>query len=109
MPGCQSSAWPTLCKPPPSSSPCLSFLLLFGVQSVSTAVVVFTIGVVLEIVGKYLSALAISRIKARNPKMVFIPAQEIGHAIEKTVAFFMLVCGEILFGTLLDPLLLAVC
>ena len=48
-------------------------------------------------------------LKARNPKMVFIPAQEIGHAIAKTAAFFMLVCGEILFGTLLDPPLPAVC
>ena len=64
--------------------------------------VVFTVGVVLEIVGKHLAALAISWIKARNPKIVFIPAQEIGHAIEKTAAFFVVVCGEIMLGTLLD-------
>ena len=70
---------------------CLCFLPLFGVRSVSTAVIVFTVGVVLEIVGKYLAALAITWIKARNPKTVVIPAQEIGHAIEKTAAFFTLV------------------
>ena len=64
--------------------------------------IVFTVGVVLEIVGKYLAALAISWIKARNPKTVFIPAQDIGHAIEKTAAFFVFVCGKILLGTLLD-------
>ena len=104
MPGCcLSSARPTSCKPPPSSSPCLCFLPPFGVRSVSTAVIVFTVGVVLEIVGKHIATLAISWIKARNPKMVFIPAQEIGHAIEKTAAFFVFVCGKILLGTLLDP------
>ena len=81
--------------------PCLCFLPLFGVRSVSTAVIVFTVGIVLEIVGKYLAALAISWIKARNPRNVFIPAQEIGHAIEKTAAFFVLITGEILLGTLL--------
>ena len=69
----QSSAQPTSCKQPPSSSPCLCFLPLFGVRSVSTAVVVFTVDIVLEIVGKYLAALAISWIKARNPKAGFIP------------------------------------
>ena len=83
--------------------PFLCFLPLFGVRFVSTAVIVSTVGVVLEIVGKYLSARAISWIKARSPKMVFIPVQEIGHAIEKTVASFVLVCGESLLGTLLDP------
>ena len=83
--------------------PCLCFLPLFGVRSVDTAVIVFTVGVVLEIVGKYVAARAISWIKARNPRVVFIPAQEIGHAIEKTVAFFVLICGEILLGKLLDP------
>ena len=79
-----------------------AFFPLFGVRSVSTAVIVFTVGAVLEIVGKYLAALAISWIKARNPKTVFIPAQGTGHAIERTAAFFVLVCGEILLGTLLD-------
>jgi len=82
--------------------PCICFLPLFGVRSVSAAVTVFTVGVVFEIIGKYLAALVISWIKARDPKRVFVPAQEIGHAIEKTSAFFVLVCGEILLGTLLD-------
>ena len=63
--------------------PCLCFLPLFGVRSVDTAVIVFTVGVALEIVGKYVAARAISWIKARNPRVVFIPAQEIGHAIGK--------------------------
>ena len=54
-------------------APCHCFLPLFGVRSVSTAVIVFTIGVVLEIVGKYLGALAMSWVKARNPKTVFTP------------------------------------
>lgn len=79
--------------------PCICFLPLFGVRSVGAAVAVFTVGVVCEIVGKYLAALVISWIKARDPKHVFVPAQEIGHAIEKTAAFFVLVCGEILLGT----------
>ena len=68
--------------------PWLRLLPFFGVRSVSTAMIVVTVGIVLEIVGKYLTALAISWIKARNPKTVFVPAQEISHAIEKTVAFF---------------------
>ena len=72
-------------------APCLCFLPLFGVRLVSTAVIVCTGGVVLEIVGKYLVALAITWIKGQNPKTVIISAQEIGHAIEKTVAFFILV------------------
>ena len=82
--------------------PCLRLLPFFSVWSVSTAMVVFIVGVVLEIVGKYLAALAISWIKPRNPQTVIVPAQEIGHAIEKIVAFFVLICGEILLGTLLD-------
>lgn len=82
--------------------PCLCFLPLFGVRTVDAAVTVFTVGVVLEIVGKYIGALAISWINSRNPRNVFVPAQEIGHAIEKTSAFFVLVCGEVLLGTLLD-------
>ena len=82
--------------------PCLCFLPLFAIRSVSTAMAVFIVGVVCEIAGKYLAALVISWIKARNPENVFVPAQEIGHAIEKTSAFFVLMCGEILFGTLLD-------
>ena len=84
--------------------PCICFLPLFGVRSVGTAVTVFTVGVVCEIAGKYLAALATSWIKSRNPKGVFVPAQEIGHAIEKTSAFFVLVCGEILLGMPLDLL-----
>lgn len=83
--------------------PCLCFLPLFAVRTVSMTVAVFTVGVVFEIVGKYLAALAISAIKARDPKRVFVPAQEIGHAIEKTSAFFVLMCGELLLGKLLDP------
>jgi hypothetical protein len=82
--------------------PCLCFLPLFGVRTVGAAVTVFTVGVVFEIVGKYLGALAITSIKTRDPKRIFVPAQEIGHAIEKTSAFFVLVCGEILLGKLLD-------
>ena len=82
--------------------PCICFLPLFGVRSVGAAVTVFTVGVVFEIIGKYLAALVISWIKARDSKRVFVPAQEIGHAIEKTSAFFVLVCGEILLGTFLD-------
>ena len=84
--------------------PCLCFLPLFGVRTVDAAVTVFTVGVVLEIVGKYLGALAISWINSRNPRNVFVPAQEIGHAIEKTSAFFVLVCGEVLLGKPLDPI-----
>ena len=84
--------------------PCLCFLPLFGVRTVDTAVTVFAVGVVLEIVGKYLAALVVSWIKSRDPKRVFVPAQEIGHAIEKTSAFFVLVCGEILLGKPLDPI-----
>lgn len=83
--------------------PCLCFLPLFGVRTLGTAIAVFTVGVVFEIAGKYLAALAISWINARNPKNVFVPAQEIGHAIEKTSAFFVLVCGEVLLGKLLVP------
>lgn len=78
--------------------PCLCFLPLFGVRTLGAAVAVFTVGVVFEIAGKYLAALAISWINARDPKRVFVPAQEIGHAIEKTSAFFVLVCGEVLLG-----------
>jgi hypothetical protein len=85
--------------------PCLCFLPLFVVRTVDSALIVFTLGVVLEIIGKYLAALVIGLINSRDPKRVFVPAQEIGHAIEKTSAFFVLVCGEFLFGKPLDPTL----
>ena len=55
----------------------------------------FTVSVLLEIIGKYLVSkylvlLAINWIKAQNPKTVLIPAQGIGHTIERTMAFLML-------------------
>ena len=81
--------------------PCIYFLPLFGVRPVGAALTIFTV-IVCEIAGKCLAALATSWIKARNPMHVFVPAQEIGHAIEKTS--FVVVCGEILFGTPLDLL-----
>jgi hypothetical protein len=80
-------------------APCICFLPLFIVRTVPAAVTIFTVGVVCEILGKYAAALIISSVKARDPAHVFVPAQEIGHAIEKTSAFFVLVCGEILLGT----------
>ena len=57
----------------------------------------------IELVSKHLVSLAINWIKARNPKTVLIPAQGIRHTIERTMAFLVLIRGEILLGTLPYP------
>jgi hypothetical protein len=79
--------------------PCLFFFRLFFVSSVIDAMAVFALGVVLDIVGKYLAGVVVHMgVKKKNKHKFFIPALEIGHVIEKTAAFFVLVTGEILIA-----------
>jgi len=60
---------------------------------------VFIFGVVLDVLGKYLAGLVVHlRATDKNGQHSFIPALEIGHVIEKTAAFFVLVAGEILIA-----------
>ncbi|PVF91698.1 hypothetical protein CPB86DRAFT_718994 [Serendipita vermifera] len=79
--------------------PCLFFFRLFFVSSVVDAMAVFALGVVLDIVGKYLAGIVVHMgVNRKNKHKYFIPALEIGHVIEKTAAFFVLVTGEILIA-----------
>ncbi|KIM26590.1 hypothetical protein M408DRAFT_16895 [Serendipita vermifera MAFF 305830] len=79
--------------------PCLVFLRLFFVDSAADAMAVFVVGVLLEVVGKFLAGILVHMgATRRNQHKFFIPALEIGHVIEKTTAFFVLVSGEILMA-----------
>ena len=60
---------------------------------------VFALGVGLDIVGKFLAGILVHMGATRkNQHKFFIPALEIGHVIEKTTGFFVLVTGEILMA-----------
>jgi hypothetical protein len=79
--------------------PCLIFLRMFFVSEVVDAMEVFAIGVGLDIFGKFTIGVVVHMISTKdNSHQVFIPALEIGHVIEKTTAFFVLVAGEILMA-----------
>lgn len=82
-----------------TSLPCLVFIRLFFVSEVADAMGVFIFGVVLEVSGKYMAGLVLHLgATEKNKPHFFIPALELGHVIEKTAAFFVLVAGEILIA-----------
>lgn len=79
--------------------PCLIFLRMFWVNDVVGAMEVFVIGFGLDLIGKYVAGIVVhSGSSRKNRHKFFIPALEIGHVIEKTTAFFVLVAGEILIA-----------
>jgi hypothetical protein len=79
--------------------PCLIFTRMFFVSEVVDAMEVFAIGVGLDIVGKFILGVVVHMVSTKeNIHQAFIPALEIGHVIEKTTAFFVLVSGEILMA-----------
>jgi low temperature requirement protein LtrA len=72
---------------------------MFFVSEVMDAMEVFAIGVGLDTVGKFTIGVVVHMISTKeNTHRVFIPALGIGHVIEKTTAFFVLVSGEILMA-----------
>lgn len=53
----------------------------------------------LDLIGKYVAGIVVhSGSSRKNRHKFFIPALEIGHVIEKSTAFFVLVAGEILIA-----------
>ncbi|KAG8806509.1 hypothetical protein FRC17_004953, partial [Serendipita sp. 399] len=78
--------------------PCLVFFRMFFVDSVVGAMGVFILGVFLDILGKYVAGILVHSGSTRKRHQFFIPALEIGHVIDKTAAFFVLVAGEILIA-----------
>ncbi|KAG8783714.1 hypothetical protein FRC15_004674 [Serendipita sp. 397] len=79
--------------------PCLVFIRMFWVDSVIGAMGIFTLGVFLEVLGKYVAGILVHSGSTKKKRhQFFIPALEIGHVIEKTAAFFVLVTGEILIA-----------
>lgn len=79
--------------------PCLVFLRLFFVSEVVDVVGTLACGIMLEVLGKYIAGLVVHLgVTEKNKHRHFVPALEIGHVIEKTAAFFVLVSGEILIA-----------
>ena len=78
-------------------TPCLVFLRMFFISEVVDAVEVLAIGMTLDILSKFVAGLVVHiRSNGNGTQEVFIPALDIGHVIEKTTAFFVLVAGEVL-------------
>jgi hypothetical protein len=73
-------------------------LLKVGTLIATTAISILGIG--LDIIGKYIAGILVSLFGADGPNKhhVFIPALEIGHVIERTTAFYVLVAGEVLIS-----------
>jgi len=61
---------------------------------------IFILGMGLDIIGKYFSGILVSIFgtDGTNKHHLFIPALEIGHVVERTTAFYVLVAGEILIS-----------
>jgi hypothetical protein len=61
---------------------------------------IFILGMSLDIIGRYTAGVLVSIFGAdgANKHHLFIPALEIGHVIERTTAFYVLVAGEILIS-----------
>lgn len=61
---------------------------------------IFILGIILDILGKYIAGVAVHFFGDGESRKqhLFIPALEIGHTIDRTTAFFVLVAGEILIG-----------
>lgn len=80
--------------------PSVIFFRLLKVDTLFTTVEVFILGMGLDLIGKYIAGILVSIFGADGPNKhhLFIPALEIGHVIERTTAFFVLVAGEILIS-----------
>ena len=80
--------------------PSVIFFGLFNVDTLFAAMEIFILGMSLELIGKYATGVLVSIFGADGPNRhhIFIPALEIGHVIERTTAFYVLVAGEILIS-----------
>src|SRR5258706_1240446 len=80
--------------------PSVIFVRLLKVDAFIATMAIFTIGMGLDIIGKYIAGILVSIVGAdgTNKHHLFIPALEIGHVIERTTAFYVLVAGEILIS-----------
>lgn len=80
--------------------PSAIFFRLLKVDTFIATMAIFTLGMGLDIIGKYIVGILVSIFGAdgTNKHHLFIPALEIGHVIERTTAFYVLVAGEILIS-----------
>ena len=80
--------------------PSIIFFRLLNVDTVFATMEVFILGMGLDLIGKYIAGVLVSIFGADGPNKhhLFIPALEIGHVIERTTAFYVLVTGEILIS-----------
>jgi hypothetical protein len=80
--------------------PSIIFCRLFRTNDLHETVEIFALGIGLDIMGKYIAGILVSIFGAdgSNKLHLFIPALEIGHVIERTTAFYVLVAGEILIS-----------
>ena len=80
--------------------PSVIFFRLLDVDTIFATMEVFILGMGLDLIGKYIAGILVSVFGADGPNKhhLFIPALEIGHVIERTTAFYVLVAGEILIS-----------
>jgi hypothetical protein len=77
--------------------PSIIFFRLLNVDTLLSTMEIFVLGLGLDLLGKYIAGILVNFFGSRR-QHIFIPALEIGHVIERTTAFYVLVAGEILLS-----------